>query len=912
MNNKIFKHKLLTLSVCAAIAASVHQVSAQESDVEEIVVTGSFRDSLASALNVKRNNTAAIDSIVADDIASFPDNNLAESMQRVPGVNITRVGGEGQQISVRGLSADFTRVRVNGMETISTGLNNRGRAFDFNIFASELFNRIDVRKSQSASVEEGSLGATVDLSTGKPFDYDDFTMVGSLQGGYNDQSESLDPRATGLISFTNDAGNFGALFSVAYSERDVDQIGHNSGRWEANENDLTDGKTNYWANQAALPDEVNNAVHPRFPRQMDRNIDLDRLGLTGVLQWAPSDRTEVTLDAMYADMSQVQTELALTPISLARTGGTGRIETTVNDYYYDADTNALLYADLSGVDVRNEHFRQDWSTEFHQVSLRLKHELSDNLRVDALLGSSESQHEVHAETTAVFERYNADMSYDYRNNMNDPVIEYGFDPASPENYWVAELRDRPADTTNTFDTLRGLLEYDFAMGDVEMTLNTGVSWKEFTFDNHQYTRDRAIINQNNHVDLAVNVPAGCDITLDDLQVTSDMGSVFQPTGNVPAYFLPDLKQVTSQYGLFTNDACFPLVPNQGGDRSVEEESLGYHVQLDFSTELGGMPFRGDVGVREVETKQTSSGLVSGLETVIQREYSDTLPAINLVLEPIENVLLRASWSEVMSRPGLGSLTPGGSVDRFNRALTAGNPYLDPYRAEATDLSVEWYFAEESMVSVAYFEKDIESFPASIREDLSWAEIRALGYPDSLLEPGPATVNDTFSYRTTVNSDNGGFLKGWELQYQQPFLFGPRWLQDFGIKANYTYIDSELEHGSDDGTTIVTPMEGQSDVSWNATLWYENENGFAGRVSWTYRDEYMRAISTKAGPGYDTTDATRVVDAAFSYQVNDNLKLTFDALNLTDETETLLQSDYDLVETIVVSGRQFYLGAQYTF
>ena len=168
-------------------------MSAQESEVEEIVVTGSFRDSLASALNVKRNNTAAIDSIVADDIASFPDNNLAESMQRVPGVNITRVGGEGQQINVRGLSADFTRVRINGMETISTGLGNRGRAFDFNIFASELFSRIDVRKSQSAAVEEGSLGATVDLSTGKPLDYDEFTFVTSVQGGYNDQCQYCGP-----------------------------------------------------------------------------------------------------------------------------------------------------------------------------------------------------------------------------------------------------------------------------------------------------------------------------------------------------------------------------------------------------------------------------------------------------------------------------------------------------------------------------------------------------------------------------------------------------------------------------------------------------------------------------------------------------------------------------------------------
>ena len=908
MNNKMFNRKILTLSICAAMASvGANQVAAQNSAIEEIVVTGSFRDSLATALNVKRNNTAAVDSIVADDIASFPDNNLAEAMQRVPGVNIDRVGGEGKQISVRGLSADFTRVRVNGMETISTGVSNRGRAFDFNIFASELFSRIDVRKSQSASIDEGSLGATVDLSTGKPLDYEDLTVVGSVQGGFNDQSESFDPRASALVSFTNEPGTFGALFSVAYSERDVDQYGHNSGRWEANTTNL-----NRWANADDLPAEINGAVHPRFPRQMDRNIQLDRLGLTGALQWKPADESLVTLDVMYADMNQEQTEFTLTPISLARTGETGRIETTLNDYAYDAATNGLLYADLSGVDVRNEHYRQDWSTEFHQVSLGFEHEFSDALRMDALIGTSESAHEVHAETTAIFERYNADMSYDYRNSMTDPTIAYGFDPASIDQYWVAELRDRPATTTNTFDTARVSLEYDFNLGNVEMSLNTGASWKEFTFENHQYARDRALIDQDNHTDLAVEVPPGCGITLADLQVTNEMGSVFQPSGNVPAWFLPNLDNLASQFGLLTDETCFPLVENQGNNRSVTEESLGFHVQLDFATDIAGLPFRGDVGVRRVETDQSSSGYVSGTQVTIDRDYADTLPSVNLVLEPIDDVLLRASWSEVMSRPGLGSVTPGGSVDRNNRVLNAGNPYLDPFRAKATDLSVEWYFAEESMLSLAYFKKDIESFPESIREDLTWPEIRALGYSDALLGEGPATVHDIFNYRTSVNG-KGGTLDGWELQYQQPLFFGPEWMRDFGIKANYTYIESELDGGIDEnGKRIITRMNGQSKMSWNTTLWYENDAGFSGRVSWTYRDPYQRATTSSAGPGAESTDGSRVVDAAFSYRVNDNLKLTFDALNLTDETETLLQSDYNFIETLVYSGRQFYLGAQYSF
>lgn len=909
MNNKNFTRKLLALSVVAASVGAVPAFAQSGAGaVEEVIVTGSFRDSLSNALNVKRTATAAVDSIVADDIASFPDNNLAEAMQRVPGVNIDRVGGEGKQISVRGLSADFTRVRINGMETISTGAGNGGRAFDFNIFASELFSRIDVRKSQSAEVDEGSLGATVDLATGKPLDYESFTFVTAVQGGYNDQSESLDPRATALVSFTNEPGTFGALFSVAWSEREVDQRGHNSGRWEANSN----SGVNRWANSAELPAEVNGAFHPRFPRQLDRNIQIERTGLTGALQWKPADSTLLTLDAMYADIGTVTSELTLTPISLARTGNTGRVETTVRDYSYDPSNNGLLYADLSGVDVRNEHFRQDWSTEFQQYSLTLEHEFDDDFRMKAVIGTSESKHRVHSEVTAIFEAFNQDFSYDYRDNFRRGTMSYGFDVTDPSNYLVSELRDRPAATNNSFDTARLDLSHDFEAGSIDFTVKTGLSWKKFEFDNIQFTRDRAVINQGNHTDLAVSVPSGCGITMADLQVTQAMGSVHQASGGAPAFFLPNLNAVMDHYNLMDDSVCFPLTLNQGSDRSVTEESEGVYVQLDFATELAGLPFRGDVGFRHVKTEQTSDGLVSGERQEIRRNYNDTLPSVNFVLEPVEDVLLRASWSEVMTRPGLGSLTPGGSVDRFNRVLTAGNPSLDPFRAKATDVSVEWYFAEESMLSLAWFKKDIESFPESVRITMPWTQLRQMGFSDSLLGPGPATVNDDFEYRTSVNG-GGGTLDGWELQYQQPFNFGPAWVRDFGIKANYTWIDSEVDGGTDaSGRKILTRLNGQSKISWNGTLWYENEAGFSGRVSVTHRDAYQRQNTSTAGPGVDNTDEVRVVDAAFSYRLNDNVKLTFDALNLTNEPETLLQSDYDYVDTTVTSGRQYYAGIQYTF
>src|SRR6187551_1142005 len=171
---------------------------AAESGDEAIVVTG-FRASLNAALSVKRDSVSSVDAIVAEDIAQFPDQNLAESLQRIPGVSIQRDGGEGRAITVRGLGPQFTRVRVNQLETIATSTDgaaaNRDRAFDFNVFASELFTSIVVHKTAEASLDEGSLGAVVDLNTGNPLagKYG-FTAVGSALASYNDLSESLEPR----------------------------------------------------------------------------------------------------------------------------------------------------------------------------------------------------------------------------------------------------------------------------------------------------------------------------------------------------------------------------------------------------------------------------------------------------------------------------------------------------------------------------------------------------------------------------------------------------------------------------------------------------------------------------------------------------------------------------------------------
>src|SRR5688572_12597542 len=282
-------------TVAAAQDGPAAQASGGDEKVDEIVVTG-FRASLDKALDAKQDQVGAIDMIVAEDIADFPDLNLAESLQRVPGVVIARDAGEGRQISVRGLGPQFTRVRINGIEAMSAnggtdaaGGTNRARNFDFNTFASELFTNITVRKTSAAETEEGSLGATVDLRTGRPFEYEGLALVGSVQMGYNDLNGDSDPRAAFLVSNTFADGKVGALFSIAYTNRKLGDEGSSTVRWQnGTGTGASFGPTEYAvANDPTKPTltQLNAAFRPRIPRYDKYEHEQERVGITGALQF---------------------------------------------------------------------------------------------------------------------------------------------------------------------------------------------------------------------------------------------------------------------------------------------------------------------------------------------------------------------------------------------------------------------------------------------------------------------------------------------------------------------------------------------------------------------------------------------------------------------------------------------------
>ncbi|RYD62735.1 MAG: TonB-dependent receptor, partial [Sphingomonadales bacterium] len=318
------------VAVIAATAPQDVPAATSEATQDEdpgIVVTG-FRQSLGAAINVKRNSVAAIDAIVAEDIAKFPDQNLAESLQRIPGVSIQRDAGEGRAITVRGLGAQFTRVRLNGLETVATSTDgasaNRDRAFDFNVFASELFSSLVVHKTAEPSLDEGSLGAVVDLNTGNPLGGKyGFTAVANIQGSYNDLSKKVGPRIAGLLSWKNADGTFGVSVSGAYQKTNNLELGNNTVRWAQARFDSVNGTPCWYTTAAsatpspnsggvyrssAVCDQAALAFHPRIPRYGEVRHERERLGLTGSVQWAPSDSTKISLDALYSRFKETREE----------------------------------------------------------------------------------------------------------------------------------------------------------------------------------------------------------------------------------------------------------------------------------------------------------------------------------------------------------------------------------------------------------------------------------------------------------------------------------------------------------------------------------------------------------------------------------------------------------------------------
>jgi TonB-dependent receptor len=957
-------------------------------ELEEVVVTG-FRGSLNTALGQKREATAAIDSIVAEDIGKFPDSNLAESMQRIPGVTLSRTdGGEGRNISVRGLGPGFTRVRINGMEGASQtgssdiyGAGNNGRSFDFNIFPTEIFSSLTVRKTSSADVEEGSLGATVDLRAPRPFDYDDenvFTFTG--RGVYNSVSEDVDPRASVLASKKFFDDTFGVLISAAYQERFIREVGYSAvdilsantnanniaaagapailvpfctpatgwtatgpspaiGNRGATAALCTTGnprsstvaafQTVYDLRRADLPNVPGSgAFLPRLPRYVNSEQDTERTGGTVTLQWAPNDDTSLALDGLISRYQQERRDNYIAGISTGRQiNNGGQPMVSVRDITFDA-LGSVQTATFDGMDVRSEGLVDQFTSTFEQLNLDFEHRFSDTFKVTATAGRSVSVWDGPMRLQTFMDKIDVpNFTLDFR-GRETPLIGFGFNVADPNEFRYAATPDanqtviggfsfQGKPSRNTTANTMAELNADWQANDL-FTVKGGLQWREANFK----ATTSGVMNSN--MTVTQNLPGGpaqlASITtqikgLDDLFGAGAPASwaAIDSRAWRDTFNYPDFVQ-------FCNIEC-------GANRVqlLEEVSSGYGMLSFNSGDEWAIPVRGDVGVRYVFTRQSAVGYIPiaqpmgvqpaqvGSRRDVDQDYDDWLPSLNVVFELNPDLQLRLSAAKVMSRAELGSLTPSISATVTTQNATVNNPMLEPIRATTADLGLEWYFRPGSLLSVAYFYKDIETYIQRITSDEPWS---SLGLPDSLLAGSPSNPSSIF-HVTRWENTNGGPLNGLEFNAQVQFDWLDGFWRSFGVLANYTHVESEIEYilASVNGVPTVTTTNDLVDLSPNSasgTLFFDNGT-FSVRTTASYRDNYIRGIPASAGSDVRANKANTFVDASASWNVNDNFSIIFEAQNLTDERNTLYidsQRQDTLFQTEI--GRTFTIGGTYKF
>jgi TonB-dependent receptor len=874
-----------------APSATPEEPPAPPIEVEQVIVTG-FRGSLVQARALKRAAPGAQDIIVAEDIAAFPDLNLAESLQRIPGVTISRDAGEGRQIALRGLGPDFTRTQLNGMEvsaSTSSGFDNRGsvsrtRAFDYSIFASELFNRVTVRKAYAADQDEGGVAGTVELRTAKPFDYPGFKVALSAKALTNSVTSGVTPRLAGLVS--NRWGDVGLLISAAYSESNVNEYGYRNWGWTPiNIAAANIGPGVSTADRDRLV-KATGADRVRAPQAQTYSSWFDhrqRLGVTLALQYRPSARTSLDLDLLYGRLSNDRDEFSLA--AAGKNGLTGDVLGTQRLNAVVIRGDDMVQAAYDGVDLRSEHKHSIDATVFAQVALKGRKQLTNALEISGMIGHSRSDFEGPVFDKVFLQATNKTFTYDLRGPGRIGVNTYGFDTTDPEAWSLMRADAREDSIVNAFTTAK--LDLTYAAGP-RSTVKTGVQYKLFRNDGYQ-RRSR--------------------IDYDTSPALPDALKYVPPPRSLVPYIVGDVEAIFARLG--QNRDLNETDDQPGADYSLTEKTAAAYVQYQFDGELAGRRLRADAGLRYYNTHLTSAGMVSNgaalAPAVIAHRYDGVLPAVNLAWDLAPDIVLRLSANRDISRPSLADLRAAASIDAapFGGTITAGNPNLRPFLANSIEASLEVYRGRTGALALSLFHKTMDSF---ITVETHMATYGSTGYPLQFLNPGQ-TGSIVYNVSRPVNGD-GAAIQGVELAVQRDFDFLPAPFDKLGFTGNVTYA-----HGRSaviiDGKPVSLNLLQLSPWTWNATLYYESGR-WGARVSSAYRDAYLDGAggSGNIGSGYH---AANTLDAAAHYNAGRGLKLVLEGLNLTDQPIdqfTDLKADRLLSRTR--SGRTVTLGVAYEF
>ncbi len=913
----------LAVSGATATSAFAQKAAASEPAVDEIVVTGYIK-SLRDARQIKKDAVILKDVIVAEDMAKFPELNLAESLQRLPGVQINREAGEGRRISLRGLGPDFARVQLNGMEVLgnvdsaqdSRGQRSRDRAFDFNIFASELFSKVEVEKSFEASQKEGGLAGTVGLFTGKPFDYKPGSKGAlSFKLGTNEYTKDTQPRVAALYSQNWD-DKFGILVSAAYAKRKTTEQGHNTYNYTKEDASAWQGLVDKGLDISRL----SSAQQAKFlsgdlyfadgNRISSWNADLERLGLTAAVQWKPVESVLLTLDAMHGEFTTKRDELHLATRPLKSKGSvafdtkaTGQLASglywpaafqtgsIINNLAWDKN-NYVTLTDVTGVTFGSEHRRSLNKNKFDQIALTGKWDVSERLTVDGHIGYEKSTYKTPYDDKFYMRAKGNQIANYGADGKSASFTNPGWDPTNPANYAMDSFYYRGFN--NSSELQEGVFDLSYVLTDA-LTLKAGAAY-------HKFIQGGIDLFYDDNVNGTRSKMRGASV--------ADISYVY--SNSFGSWLVGDYGKAFAKYNEYHR-----FGPNKDGTggalQDIEnvykttESTASEYVQMDWNSEVFGKPFKGNIGLRGYQTDTQSTGWIQGdsyayLGTSdVKGHYSGMLPAMNSVVELTPELQVRFSAAQNLNRPGLGSMAAKGTAfqnsDSGEISAYRGNPNLKPYKDTSVDLSVEYYFDRVGLLSASVFQKDIKNYIGGTT--LHNIPFSQTGVPYTTI-PGatPNTIVKDFSVPVNIAGTNS--LRGFELVAQGQFSFLPAPFDKLGASANFTSVDADRA------------LLGFSKTSYNATVYYETDQ-YGARVSMSHRTRWFSGLDSDPMSA-DTRgfQGGTYIDAAAFYKVNEQLQITFDAINLTNQKDTQFWGQSEYLYNQNQSGATYTVGASYKF
>lgn len=905
--------QMLAVTALPLFAAPQQSNNNSNAEIEVIAVKGTYSKSLEKAVDLKKLNLGFSDSVVATDIADFPEQNLAEALQRMPGVTIERNKGLGSKVNVRSLPSDFTHVSINNLATAS---GSGGRDVEFDIFASEIIQSVTVKKSPTAADEEGGIAGSVAISTARPFDFIERQLVVSAEGAHNSISEQIDPRFSFLASDT--FGDWGALVSFSKAERS-NRTDSNSGiNFRPMGRFLEASGTRSTQAAAVLQRDAGVTVKNRLDKQETSRIifqdkvgdrlylnEQDKWGATASLQYKPDNNFSLTFDAMFGSYENDEDEYDAAAYSAS---SRSTLETI---HAYDKQTLAqygiLVLTDVSYTATQHEILSKERlnDTEFTQYSLNLDWKLAD-WTLTGLIGFS------GAEKTADYANLKhvayAPSRTRYTPSGGETVLSAN--PASIDMYNSPSKYLFEAYETELED-----VQDDKYAAELNLSRDLSLSWLQALSSIEFGARYTDKSKERDYGALKIQGPKAGDASWVNKRTMADselaLVTDIMPGG---AYRPKDLNwlQVSNSYArdFFRYDGFFtPFQPDQY--YRVDEEVTALYAMTNFDLTLAGFDAKLNAGVRAVDTSvlsfgyhpiQKADGSTGYTDTPVSKEgsYTDVLPSLNLTVDLTDALVWRTAASETIMRPALTDIAYKRTVSWSGFRFKDGNPDLTPTQAKQWETGLEWYLDDGALLAVSYFHKEIDGV---VREALTGVvknveKRNANGTLDGYYD---------FDVYQPVNADGSYKVSGLELIAQVPLQMLSPMLDGFGINANYTTLDNSLTGASD--LAIPTPPEGLADSTYNFTLYYENA-GFDARLSYNYKDKYVEYIHLNMYPVY--RDAYGQTDLSVSYALTEQLKLSLKGINLTDEETNGYTLNPAFPTMNEFSGRRISLGLRADF